>query len=104
MQKMLFTLTAIGLAAALSTAGAQKVEAASMAPASIAQTSPASSVLLAEWDGREHRRYWGFWQRRHHGNNHGYRYQGNGREGYSYRRGYNNRYGSREVYRERHGY
>ena len=104
MQKMLFTLTAIGLAAALSTAGSQKVEAASIAPASIAQTSTASSVLFAEWDGREHRSHWGFWQHRRHGHDYGYRHEGYGREGYRYRRGYENRYGSHDAYRERHGY
>jgi hypothetical protein len=68
MQKMLFALTAIGLAAALSTAGSQKVEAASIAPASIEQTSPGSGVLLAD----EHRSHWRTWQRRHH--DHGYRH------------------------------
>jgi hypothetical protein len=68
MQKILFTLTAIGLAAALSTAGAQKVEAASLAPASIGQTSPASGVLLAN----EYRSHWRSWHHRHH--RHGYRY------------------------------
>jgi hypothetical protein len=106
MQKMIFTLTAIGLAAALSTAGSQKVEAASIVPASIAQTSTASGVLLADWDGREHRSHWGFWQHRHYGHDHGYgyRHEGYGREGYRYRRGYENRYGSHEAYRERHGY
>jgi hypothetical protein len=76
MQKMLFALTAIGLAAALSTAGSQKVEAASIAPTSIGQTSPASSVVLAD----EHRGHWrSSWHRRHH--DHGYRHEG-------YRQGY----------------
>ena len=102
MKKMLFTLTAIGLAAALSMAGSQKVEAASIAPASIAQTSPASGVLFADWDGREHRSHWGFWGHRHH--EYGYRHEGYGREGYRYRRGYEHRYGSREAHRNRWGY
>jgi len=74
MQKMLFALTAIGLAAALSTSGSQKVEAASIAPASIAQPSAASGVLLAD----EHRGHWRSWQR--HYREHGYRREG-------YRRG-----------------
>jgi len=74
MQKMLFALTAIGLAAALSTAGSQKVEAASIVPASIEQASPGSGVVLAD----EHRSHWRSWQRRHR--NHGYRHEG-------YRRG-----------------
>ncbi len=104
MQKMLFTLTAIGLAAALSTAGSQKVEAASIAPASIAQTSPAPGVLLADWEGREHRHFWGFGHHRHPSYDYGYRHEGYGREGYRYRRGYEDRYGSHEAYRERHGY
>ncbi len=76
MQKMLFALTAIGLAAALSMAGSQKAEAAYMVPASVALTSPASGVVLAD----EHRGRWrSSWHRRHH--DHGYRYEG-------YRQGY----------------
>jgi hypothetical protein len=104
MQKMLFTLTAIGLSAALSTAGSQKVEAASMVPTPIVQTSPASSVLLADWDGREHRSFWPFWQHGHYGHEYGYRHEGYGREGYRYRRGYENRYGGHEGHRDRWGY
>ena len=113
MKRMLFTLTAIGLAAALSTAGSQKAEAASIVPAPIAQTSPASGVLLADWDGREHASFWGYgqqrydeWDGREHpiywglrqhrhaewdGNGYGYAHEGYGREGYRYRGGYEGR-------------
>jgi hypothetical protein len=113
MQKMLFTLTAIGLAAALSTAGSQKAEAASMVPASDTQISSASSVLLADWDGSERASFWGYGQPRHEewdgrerpvywglrqhrhgewdGNGYNYHHEGFGREGYRDRGGYENR-------------
>jgi hypothetical protein len=113
MKKMLFTLTAIGLATALSAAGSQKVEAASIVSAPLAQTSPASGVLFAEWDGSEQGSFWGYgrprheeWEAREHpiywglrhyrhsewdGNGYGYSHEGYGREGYRYRGGYEGR-------------
>ena len=104
MRKMFYVLTAMGFCLALSPIASPKVEAASINPAAIAQSSPGPGVLLAEWDVREHRSHWRFWERRHRDHDYGYRHGGYRREGYTHRRYYGDRDGSREAYGYRRGY
>src|SRR5882757_7100411 len=99
MQKMVFTFTAIGLATVLSSVANQKLEAATLSPAAIVQSS-SSGTVLADWNDRDHRRHWRFLERRRHrDHDYGYRH-----EGYRYCSDYEGRVRPREVYEERRGY
>ena len=102
MQKMLFALGAMGLVIGLAPMTAQKVEAASLSPASIEGMAPNSNTHTVDWEGREHRNHWRFWGHRR-GYGYGYGREGYGREGYRYR-GYRDHDYRREGYWDRVGY